>query len=69
MGLGLKDKYAGVTYTLLWAVLQSAIIMFFEGPVFTRACAAVTRMDNRIRQHVGCDAEWISDFKSEGGLS
>jgi putative tricarboxylic transport membrane protein len=46
-GPSLMTEYAGVTYTLLWAVLLSTIVMFVEGLAFTRACIAVTRIDNR----------------------
>jgi putative tricarboxylic transport membrane protein len=47
-GPSLMTEYAGVTYTLLWAVLLSTIIMFFEGLAFTKACIIVTRIDNRL---------------------
>jgi putative tricarboxylic transport membrane protein len=41
-------EYAGVTYTLLWAVLLSTIVMFIEGLAFTKACIVVTRIENKI---------------------
>ena len=47
-GPTLMTEYAGVTYTLLWSVLLSTIIMFIEGLAFTRACIVVTKIDNRI---------------------
>jgi putative tricarboxylic transport membrane protein len=47
-GPTLMTEYAGVTYTLLWSVLLSTIVMFIEGLAFTRACIVVTKIDNRI---------------------
>jgi putative tricarboxylic transport membrane protein len=47
-GPSLMTEYAGVTYTLLWAVLLSTIIMFVEGLAFTKACIVVTRIENKI---------------------
>ncbi|MDR1508541.1 MAG: tripartite tricarboxylate transporter permease [Synergistaceae bacterium] len=47
-GPTLMTEYAGVTYTLIWSVLLSTIVMFVEGLAFTRACIAVTRVDNRL---------------------
>ena len=47
-GPTLMTEYAGVTYTLLWAVLISNFFMFVEGVLFTKACICVTRISNRV---------------------
>ena len=47
-GPTLMTEYAGVTYTLLWAILFSCFAMFVEGLFFTRLCIAVTKIHNRI---------------------
>jgi len=47
-GPTLMTEYAGVTYTLLWAILLSNFFMLAEGIVFTKACIFVTRISNRI---------------------
>jgi putative tricarboxylic transport membrane protein len=47
-GPSLMTEYAGVTYTLLWAVLLSTVIMFLEGLAFTKACIIVTRVENKL---------------------
>jgi putative tricarboxylic transport membrane protein len=47
-GPTLMTEYAGVTYTLLWAILLSNFFMLFEGIVFTKACIFVTRISNKI---------------------
>ncbi|HCL79157.1 MAG TPA: C4-dicarboxylate ABC transporter permease [Synergistaceae bacterium] len=46
-GPTLMTEYAGVTYTLLWAVLLSTIFMFVEGVIFTKACIFVTAIRNK----------------------
>jgi putative tricarboxylic transport membrane protein len=47
-GPTLMTEYAGVTYTLLWAILLSNFFMLAEGIVFTKACIFVTRISNRV---------------------
>jgi len=47
-GPTLMTEYAGVTYTLLWAILLSNFFMFAEGLLFTKACIFVTRISNRV---------------------
>jgi putative tricarboxylic transport membrane protein len=47
-GPSLMTQYAGVTYTLLWAVLLSTIVMFIEGLAFTKVCIFVTHIENKI---------------------
>lgn len=47
-GPTLMTEYAGVTYTLLWAVLLSNVFMFLEGLAFTKACIFVTRIENKV---------------------
>jgi putative tricarboxylic transport membrane protein len=47
-GPTLMTEYAGVTYTLLWAILFSCFAMYAEGLIFTRMCITVTKIPNRI---------------------
>lgn len=47
-GPSLMTEHAGVTYTLLWAVLLATILMFVEGLFFTRMCVHVTKISNKI---------------------
>jgi len=47
-GPTLMTEYAGVTYTLLWAILLSNFFMLAEGIAFTKACIFVTRISNRV---------------------
>lgn len=47
-GPTLMTEYADVTYTLLWAIMLSNFVMFFEGLIFTRMCVCVTRISNRV---------------------
>jgi len=47
-GPTLMTEYAGVTYTLLCAVLLSNFVMFFEGVFFTKLCISVTKISNRV---------------------
>ncbi|MDR1732288.1 MAG: tripartite tricarboxylate transporter permease [Synergistaceae bacterium] len=47
-GPSLMTEYAGVTYTLIWAVLLSTVVMFVEGLFFTKACIFVTRIGNKV---------------------
>ncbi len=47
-GPSLMTEYAGVTYTLLWAVLVATLLMFAEGIFFTRACVYVTKISNKM---------------------
>lgn len=47
-GPTLMTEYADVTYTLIWALLFSNIVMFFEGLLFTRAAIHVTRVPNKV---------------------
>jgi len=47
-GPTLMTEYAGVTYTLIWAVMFSNIAMFVLGLLFTRASIVVTRVKNRV---------------------
>lgn len=47
-GPSLMTEYAGVTYTLLWALLFATIIMFIEGIFFTKMCIYVSRINNKV---------------------
>lgn len=47
-GPTLMTEYAGVTYTLLWAILLSNFFMLIEGIAFTKACIFVTRISNKL---------------------
>lgn len=47
-GPTLMTEYADVTYTLIWALLFSNVVMFFEGLLFTRAAIHVTRVPNKV---------------------
>jgi putative tricarboxylic transport membrane protein len=47
-GPTLMTEYAGVTYTLLWAILLSNFFMLAEGIAFTKLCIYVTRISNRV---------------------
>ncbi|MBQ8090153.1 MAG: tripartite tricarboxylate transporter permease [Pyramidobacter sp.] len=47
-GPQLMTEYAGVTYTLLWAVLFSCFAMYIEGLFFTRLCIQVTKIRNLV---------------------
>jgi putative tricarboxylic transport membrane protein len=47
-GPSLMTEYAGITYTLLWAMLFATIFMFVEGLFFTRLCIYVTKISNSV---------------------
>ncbi len=45
-GPTLMTEHADITYTLIWAVLLSNIVMFIEGLLFTRISINVTKVKN-----------------------
>lgn len=47
-GPTLMTEYAGVTYTLIWALMFSNIAMFVLGLLFTRVAVNVTKIQNKI---------------------
>ena len=47
-GPTLMTEYADVTYTLIWAVMFSNIVMFVVGLILTRASIMVTKISNKI---------------------
>lgn len=47
-GPTLMTEYAGVTYTLIWALMFSNIAMFLLGLIFTRAAVNVTKISNKV---------------------
>ncbi len=47
-GPTLMTEYAGVTYTLIWALMFSNVAMFILGLAFTRVAINVTKIQNKI---------------------
>lgn len=47
-GPTLMTEYADVTYTLIWAVMLSNIVMFFVGLFLTRVSVTVTKISNKV---------------------
>ncbi|WP_025640396.1 tripartite tricarboxylate transporter permease [Schnuerera ultunensis] len=47
-GPTLMTEHAGITYTLIWALLFSSIAMFGLGLIFTRLAINVTKISNKI---------------------
>lgn len=47
-GPTLMTEYAHVTYTLIWALLVTNIVMFFVGMFYTKISIYVTTLDNKI---------------------